>query len=99
MLLEIHSERVESPRSLYTCKILFNVAPPLDTKYVPSGAVKSNIGHLEGGSGLAGLIKAILVLERAIIPPNANYDAPNPRIDTEMLNIKVGDFDKLRNKG
>ncbi|KAM3069262.1 hypothetical protein ACMFMG_010772 [Clarireedia jacksonii] len=52
------------------------------------GAVKSNIGHLEGGSGLAGLIKAILVLEHAIIPPNVNYDAPNPRIDTQMLNIK-----------
>lgn len=37
-----------------------------------SGALKSNIGHLEGGSGLAGIIKTIMVLEAGIIPPNAN---------------------------
>ncbi|KAI9648917.1 hypothetical protein NHQ30_001483 [Ciborinia camelliae] len=53
------------------------------------GAVKSNIGHLEGGSGLAGLIKAILVLERGVIPKNVNFENPNPRIDTEILGIKV----------
>lgn len=54
-----------------------------------SGAVKSNIGHLEGGSGLAGVIKAIMVLEKGIIPPNANFENLNPEIDAEFLNIKV----------
>ncbi|RYP06667.1 hypothetical protein DL765_009401 [Monosporascus sp. GIB2] len=52
------------------------------------GAVKSNIGHLEGASGLAGIIKAILVLEKGIIPPNANFEKINPRIDAEYLRIK-----------
>ncbi|KAL9001809.1 MAG: hypothetical protein Q9188_005223 [Gyalolechia gomerana] len=53
-----------------------------------SGAVKSNIGHLEGASGVAGLIKTILILERAVIPPNANFERLNPRIDAQLLNIK-----------
>lgn len=54
-----------------------------------SGAVKSNIGHLEGGSGLASLIKTILILEKGVIPPNANFERVNPKIDTQALNIEV----------
>ncbi|KAL9032217.1 MAG: hypothetical protein Q9180_006624 [Flavoplaca navasiana] len=54
------------------------------------GAVKSNIGHLEGASGIAGIIKAILVLESAVIPPNANFEKLNPNIDADGLNIAVG---------
>lgn len=59
------------------------------TFHSSSGALKSNIGHLEGASGIAGVIKAILVLEKAVIPPNANFRRINPRIDTELLRIKV----------
>lgn len=53
------------------------------------GAVKTNIGHLEGASGLAGLIKAILVLETGAIPPNTNFKHINERIDTEYLRIAL----------
>lgn len=52
--------------------------------------MKSNIGHLEGGSGIAGLIKTVLVLEKGVIPPNANFERVNTRIDAKHLNIKVG---------
>ncbi|KAJ4288925.1 hypothetical protein N0V90_011266 [Kalmusia sp. IMI 367209] len=53
------------------------------------GAIKSNIGHLEGASGIAGVIKAILVLERAIIPPNTNFERVNPKIDTDrFINLR-----------
>lgn len=38
---------------------------------------------------MAGLIKTIMVLEKGIIPPNANYERLNPRIDAEFLNIQV----------
>ena len=38
------------------------------------GSVKSNIGHLESASGLAGLISAIMVLENGIMPPVANLE-------------------------
>ncbi|KAF4624686.1 hypothetical protein G7Y89_g13484 [Cudoniella acicularis] len=52
------------------------------------GALKSNIGHLAGASGIAGLIKSVLVLERGIIPPNIWFERPNPRILTKKWNIK-----------
>ncbi|KAL6231683.1 hypothetical protein BDW75DRAFT_243677 [Aspergillus navahoensis] len=53
------------------------------------GAVKANIGHLEGASGLAGVIKAILVLENAVIPPIAGLEVPNRRIDSRNLRIHL----------
>ena len=53
------------------------------------GAVKTNIGHLEGASGLAGVIKAVLILEKAVIPPNIWFEQVNAQIDMEKLKIKV----------
>ncbi|CRG83761.1 Lovastatin nonaketide synthase [Talaromyces islandicus] len=52
------------------------------------GSVKSNIGHLEGASGIASVIKTILIIEKGIIPPCANLEKINPKIDTEWLRIK-----------
>ncbi|PYH88109.1 hypothetical protein BO71DRAFT_489013 [Aspergillus ellipticus CBS 707.79] len=59
---------------------------PEDPLYV--GAVKSNIGHLEGCSGIAAVVKAIMVLEKGLIPPNTNFETLNPDIDAEFLNLK-----------
>lgn len=53
------------------------------------GAVKANIGHLEGASGLAGVIKAILVLENGCIPPIAGFERLNDRIDAEKFHLSV----------
>ncbi|KAL7940462.1 polyketide synthase [Trichoderma barbatum] len=53
------------------------------------GSIKSNIGHLECVSGLAAIIKAILVLERGAIPPNANFDHPKPSLNLEKKKIQV----------
>ncbi|KMU72582.1 lovastatin nonaketide synthase [Coccidioides immitis RMSCC 3703] len=51
------------------------------------GALKSNIGHLEGGAGIAGIIKSVMVLESGIIPPNANFEKANPQIPTKEWQI------------
>lgn len=44
------------------------------------GAVKPNLGHLEGGSGIASVIKSVLILESGVIPPNATLEEINPKI-------------------
>ncbi|KAK8013161.1 lovastatin nonaketide synthase [Apiospora marii] len=53
------------------------------------GSVKTNIGHLEGASGVAGLIKAMMSLERGQILPNMHFQTPNREIDFEAWRIKV----------
>lgn len=44
------------------------------------GSIKSNIGHLDAASGLAGLLKAVLVLRRGTVPPTVGFEVANPRI-------------------
>lgn len=51
--------------------------------------MKSNIGHLEGASGIAAIIKSVLVLEKGIIAPNANFEKLNPQIDGDSMNLRV----------
>lgn len=58
-----------------------------DPLYV--GSVKANVGHLEGGSGLASLLKTVMILERGIIPPLAGFEQVNHRIDDQGLGIRV----------
>ncbi|MCJ1354257.1 MAG: hypothetical protein MMC33_004244 [Icmadophila ericetorum] len=53
------------------------------------GSVKPNVGHLEATAGLAGLIKAIFILERGLIPPNIHLHDPNPQIPFEEWKISV----------
>ncbi|KAH8806011.1 fatty acid synthase S-acetyltransferase [Xylogone sp. PMI_703] len=52
------------------------------------GAIKTNLGHLEGTSGLAGLIKTIYALENGIIPPNIWMEKVNPKIPAEQWKLK-----------
>ena len=53
------------------------------------GSVKSNVGHLEGASGLIGVIKAAMSVELGQIPPNMHFNTPNRKIDFEGLKIQV----------
>src|SRR5438270_4321104 len=56
---------------------------------LPIGSVKTNIGHLEPASGMAGLLKAALALEREMIPPTIHCERPNPKIPLESLNLRL----------
>jgi acyl transferase domain-containing protein/NADPH:quinone reductase-like Zn-dependent oxidoreductase/NAD(P)-dependent dehydrogenase (short-subunit alcohol dehydrogenase family)/SAM-dependent methyltransferase/acyl carrier protein len=56
---------------------------------LPIGSVKTNIGHLETAAGVAGLLKAMLVLQHREIPPSLHFNTPNPHIDFERLKLRV----------
>lgn len=45
------------------------------------GSVKSNIGHLKGAAGAAGIFKAAMSLYEKVLPPSLNFKKPNPNID------------------
>ena len=56
---------------------------------LPIGSVKTNIGHLEPASGMAGLMKAALALDRGVVPPTLHCETPNPKIPFEELNLRL----------
>ena len=53
------------------------------------GSVKTNIGHLESAAGVAGVIKAALVLNRGVIPKHLHFHDPNPSLDWDRLPLRV----------
>ncbi len=55
---------------------------------LPIGSVKANLGHMEAASGMAGLVKAILALQRRALPPQLHLETPNPHIDFVGLNLQ-----------
>lgn len=51
------------------------------TGFCAIGSVKTNIGHLDAAAGVTGLIKTVLALRHASLPPSLHFEEPNPRID------------------
>ena len=45
------------------------------------GSIKTNIGHLDAGAGVAGLIKAVLAVHHGVIPPNLHFNRAHPEVD------------------
>ncbi len=54
------------------------------------GSVKTNLGHLEAASGIAGLIKVILCMRHEMIPPHLHFKALNPLISLEGTCLEIG---------
>ena len=52
-------------------------------------SVKTNFGHLESAAGIAGLIKAVLVLQHAQVPPHLHFKQPSPHIPWSELAIRI----------
>ncbi|KAJ6189146.1 hypothetical protein N7519_004054 [Penicillium mononematosum] len=61
--------------------------PADDPCYI--GSIKPNIGHLEAGAGVMGFIKAVLAIQKGVLPPQANLTKLNSRIDWENAGVKV----------
>lgn len=56
---------------------------------LPIGSVKSNIGHLEPASGLAGVLKSVLALNKGLVPATLHQQVPNSDIPFDELNLRV----------
>jgi malonyl CoA-acyl carrier protein transacylase len=56
---------------------------------MPLGSVKSNIGHLKGAAGAAGLLKAVLALHEKVLPPSLHCERPNTKLDFESSPLYV----------
>ncbi|MFK7835027.1 MAG: SDR family NAD(P)-dependent oxidoreductase [Sulfitobacter sp.] len=53
------------------------------------GSAKANVGHLESGAGITGLIKVAMAVKKGIVPPNIHFKDPNPFIPFDALNLEV----------
>ncbi|PXX71236.1 acyl transferase domain-containing protein [Nocardia tenerifensis] len=60
-----------------------------ETRPLYVGAVKTNIGHLTGAAGMAGLVKTVLALNRRTIPRNLHLRQPNPAIDWAASPVRL----------
>lgn len=56
---------------------------------LPIGSIKSNIGHLEPVSGLAGLLKSVMALKHGMVPATLHQESPSPNIPFDELNLRV----------
>ena len=73
------------PIEMHALKAVFgDRARPL---YV--GSVKTNIGHTEAAAGVAGIIKAVMMLRRQTVPPSLHFTRMNPHIDLGGADFRV----------
>ncbi|MCP5054960.1 MAG: SDR family NAD(P)-dependent oxidoreductase, partial [bacterium] len=68
------------PIEIEALTLAFNVPKQ---SFCAMGSVKSNIGHLDTGAGIAGFIKTTLALHNRLIPPSLHFQTPNAGIDFE----------------
>lgn len=52
-------------------------------------SVKTNVGHLEFAAGIAGVIKAALVVNTGVIPKHLHFRDPNPSLDWQRLPLQI----------
>ena len=80
-LVEAHgtSTKVGDATEMSTLTRLWKDSPSGDR--IAVGSIKSQIGHLKAAAGIAGIIKAVLGLHNATIPPSAGFETPNPNVD------------------
>lgn len=53
------------------------------------GSVKTNIGHLEGAAGIAGVIKALLMIRHQAIPAHLHLSKPNPLLRIDQFPVRI----------
>lgn len=86
--IETHGTATElgDPVELEALSMVFQEAPPQSIRI---GSVKSNIGHLDSASGVAGFIKTVLALYHKNMPPSLHFENPNPKTGLKNTPFQV----------
>ncbi|HEX8904592.1 MAG TPA: type I polyketide synthase, partial [Longimicrobiaceae bacterium] len=79
--VEAHGSGTELGDPVEVAALTQAFGPVGRTRFCALGSVKTGIGHLDAAAGAAGLVKAVLTVERGEIPPTLHFTTPNPRID------------------
>lgn len=80
--VEAHSTAIKSEDQIEIAALTHAYRSHTDqAQYCAIGSVKSNIGHTDIASGIAGLIKVVMALHHKEIPASLHYDEPNPEIN------------------
>jgi len=53
------------------------------------GSVKTNLGHLEGAAGIAGFLKAVLMVQKGSIPPHLHLRQPTPYLSWDDWALRI----------
>ena len=53
------------------------------------GSVKPNVGHLEAGAGAVGFIKAVMAVNKGLLPPQTNLTKLNSKVNWAESGVKV----------
>lgn len=80
--------RAGDPAEIQALNDVLSIDREPDRKCVV-GSIKTNIGHLEGAAGIAGLIKAALCLKHRTIPQNLHFKTPNKEIPFDELCVRI----------
>ena len=88
--IEAHgtSTRVGDATELSSLTDVFRKAGAADGS-IALGSVKSNIGHLKGAAGAAGLFKAVLSLHDKMLAPSLHFEHPNESVDWDDIPFRV----------
>ncbi|MFJ3671578.1 type I polyketide synthase [Streptomyces sp. NPDC090106] len=88
--VELHGTgtRVGDPIEASALGEVFAESRPADAPLLV-GSAKTNIGHLEGASGIVGLLKTVLSVHHGRLPASLNFAEPNPDIDFDRLRLRV----------
>ncbi|ESS31002.1 AMP-binding enzyme domain-containing protein [Toxoplasma gondii VEG] len=88
-LVETHGTGTRLGDPIEISALCNSFAPDMETRKhrLVLGALKTNLGHLEGASGLAGLLKSVLCLNRQRVPPNLHLRKLNRFIDFRSLPV------------